>query len=231
MKRFLPAFVVLLLLSTQALGQKFTQPQKNTFKAHIAANTNTTSATALDGSTLPTPFVINTQHTSGDAEKERAIADWYNRNVTGTENQAFTTPNELWVPDVGIQALNAAIDWGTPIPHGLGGSPTVTEINTARTVKWLAWQSLTWNSKIDLTDGQQRAGVFNTWGTSPNATTDAIAAIGTGRKTPRRMERLFAGNAVGQAGIGGQIGRVCPTSLYGQTVTQAEINDIVLNGQ
>lgn len=209
---------------------QLTAAQKTTLKTHAAANTNTTSATALDGTALPTPFVVNAEYQSGDGEKERAIADWYNRAVTGSENQAFATPNALWVPDVAVQPINAAIDWGTPIPHGLGGSPTVTEINTARTVKWLAWQSLTWNSKVDLTDAQQRAGVFNTWGSSPNTTTDAIAAIGTGRKTPTRLERVFAGAAAGQAGIGGAIGRVCPATIYGQVITQADLHDAILNG-
>jgi hypothetical protein len=206
-----------------------TQAQKVTLKAHIAANTNTTPVLAADGTALPTPFVVNEQYQSGDSEKERAIAEWYNALVTGSENQAFATPNELWVPDVSIQPLNAAIAWGTDLPHGLTGSPSVTEQLLARVVKWLRWQSATWNSRIDLTDNQQRAVVFETFGNTPAATTVAIAAVGTGRKTPTRLERLFAGNAVGQAGIGGAIGRVCAVTI-GTKVTAPEISDAILNG-
>jgi hypothetical protein len=212
---------------------QLTPAQKQTFKVHATANTNTTPATAADGSPLTAPFVINTRLATNNADDERAIAEWYNAAVTGAENQAFATPNELWVREVEIQPLNAAIDWGTQIPHGLSGSPTVSEQYLARVYKMLAWQSLTWNSRLDMTDAQQRAGVMNTFNSvlnTPTATTTAIAAVGTGRKVPTRLERLFAGAAVGQAGVGGAIGRVCPASVYGQTVSQPDVHDALVNG-
>lgn len=201
-----------------------TQAQKNTLKAHLAANTNT----VLIGGQAT---AINVVTDAGD--NYLRVAEWYGAPVTGTESQPFATPNELWVPDVVVQSLNAAIDWGTQIPHGLGGSPTVSEQYLARVYKMLAWQSLTWNSRIDLTDTQQRAGVMNTFNSvlnTPTATTTAIAAVGTGRKVPTRFERLYAGAAVGQAGIGGAVGRVCPAGIYGGSLGESDVRDAILNG-
>ncbi len=201
-----------------------TQANKNTLKAHIAANTNTV---LIGGANV----AINAVTDAGD--NYLRVAEWYNALVTEAESQPFATPNELWVPDVPVQSLNAAVDWGTQIPHGLGGTPTVSEQYLARVYKMLAWQSLTWNSRLDMTDTQQRAGVMNTFNSTlntPTPTTTAIAAVGVGRKVPRRIERLFAGAAVGQAGVGGAVGRVCPTALYGYSLSEGDVRDAILNG-
>jgi hypothetical protein len=180
-----------------------TPAQLVTFKAHLAANTNTINAVAI--SALPNTVDAN-----------QLVADWYNGLALPGDSQPFTAPLNLWAPVVTIQQLNGAINWGQN-PAGTG--------DPAQTNSWLRWQSMCWQNQIDLTDAQVRSGVASVWGTA-SSTNTAIKAVGVGRKAGTRAELVFAGPSRGPNGNAADAdvalnGRV--SAFYGQRLDQSDV--------
>lgn len=100
------------------------------------------------------------------------VAAFYNSTATPTVN--------VWKPEVTITELNSVIDWVSM---------------TALTVeKQLAFQTMIWSFKIDMTDAQVRAGIDAIFG-NPSATRTGI--LNVGKKAASYIEAMFStGGAV-----------------------------------
>jgi hypothetical protein len=180
-----------------------TPAQLSTLKTHLLANTNTIGGVAIN-SLPPTP------------DNFFAIADWYNGVALAGDNQPFSAPLTVWNPNVTIDQLTAAINWG----QDPAGADTPT-----KTLAILKWQSMCWNNKIDMTDNQNRAGIASVWG-SASSSNSAIKAVGAGRKAATRFEMLFAGPSRGPNGAAADAdnalnGRVTP--FYWQRLFYTDI--------
>lgn len=222
---------------------QLTQTQKNTLKTHLNANTNLTPATDSNGQTLPNPFVIKDNLADRDPTKQNAIAEWYNGLALAGDNQPFSSLF-LWNPRVTEAMLSTAIDWTTDPPHGLGGSPTVSEQQLAIGNKWWLWDKLIgFKGYIDFTDAQARNAVTKVWGNigpvNTNSTTSSAIASETinplvAKLKGRRIELVFNSNAVG-AKTAWNAAVVCPkglngSAILGQNLTQSDVDDVLLNG-
>lgn len=163
--------------------------QLTTLKAHLAANTNEVGGTA-----------INALPNTGDANFD--IAQWYNGLATALDQRPFVNPLLVWRPLVTTLELARAIVWSA---QPVGGD------DTARIVAWLKWQSMTWDSRLDMTDTQVRQGVDDVWGAA-SATSNAIKAAG--RRSATRAELVFAGNGVGGARV---------TPFFDQKLTASDV--------
>lgn len=207
---------------------QLTSNQKTLLKSHLTANTNTIINVA-NGQ----PTAINTLISAPfNGENLQRIADWYAGLAVAGDNQAFTTRN-LWNPKTTIKLLNAAVRWQDLIPHDLGGSPTVDQQFLSRCEKWLRWQSMIWNQNegIDMTDAQVRAGVLAIFGdTVGPSTADSIGKVGCGKLDARRVEMVMAGSVVGAATNAWTGSRVCPPNVLGVTLSEADLEDTLLNG-
>lgn len=205
---------------------QLTPAQKTTLKTHLNANTNH----ALNTNTQFDYGAINTllaQPFNGSALQ--AVADWYNALATAGDNQPFANIN-LWNPSTSVALLKKAIDWATPPPHGLGGSPTVDQQQLAINNQWWRWDSMLRDGTLDMTDPQVRAGVLQVWGnvTSPSSA-NSIGAAGCGKQAGKRVELALAGVPVGNttAWAGAH---VCPTNVINQNLSEPDIEDLLLNG-
>lgn len=209
--------------------------QKTLVKTHMSLNTNL--ATLPDGST----FVIKDHYQERDATQQDAIAAWYNGNALAGDNQPFSNLF-VWNDQVTVAMLNKAIDWTTPPPHGLTGSPTTSEIQLAINNQWWRWDQMLKLGYIDMTDSQVRNGVLQVWGNVgvPNNNSTTSAAIGTelgtlcGKLNARRIELAINSNAVG-AKTAWNAAVVVPSGLNGARLLQApmtgsDVDDLVLNG-
>lgn len=217
--------------------------QKNTLKAHLSANTNTTPSVDSQGQPLITPFVINQGLAGRDSEKQRAIAEWYMGNALANDNQPFASLF-IWNPRVTEVMLSTAIDWSTVPPHGLGGSPTIDQQQLAIGNKWWLWDAMIGRKGyINFTDAQARNGVVAVWGNIGPANTNSTTSSAIGSETinplvaklnARRIELVFNSNAVGNK-TAWNAAIVCPTGLngspiLGQPLTANDIDDVLLNG-
>lgn len=168
-----------------------TNAQLQALKTHLAANTNTINGTA-----------INAMPNNADANFD--IAVWYGGLAQAGDSQPFGAPLLVWRPVVTTGEMAKAIVWSAQ-PAGAD--------DAARTVAWLKWQSMTWDSRLDMTDTQVRQGIADVWGAG-SATETALKATGCGRQAATRAEMVFAG-----AGVGGA--RVTP--FFGQRLTGSDI--------
>jgi len=216
-----------------------TQPEKTLLKAHMQANTNLTPATDANGNTLTTPFVINTRLNTRDPDDETAIAAWYNKSASLSDNQPFANIN-VWNPFVTLAALNSAINWSLA-PLAATASPSAGQITNA----WLQWQSMTWGGTsqnaicLDMSDPQVRKGVLNVWGdvASPG-NASLIAAIGCGQRVGTNAELVLANAVAGasQSSTGAYNDAhplkkdVYGNSLFNQKLTQPDVDDLLQFG-
>lgn len=205
-----------------------TAAQKTTLKAHLTANTDTVinivnGQAAAINTLLGAPF---------NTDNLQRIADWYNTLAAGSEAQSLGNRN-LWNPKTTIAQLNTAIRWQDLIPHDLGGSPTVDQQMLARNEKWMRWQSMTWNQNqgLDMTDSQVRQGVLAIFGDVAAASSAAsIGGTSCGKINGKRLEIVLSGGAVGAATNAWTAARLCPSNILGQTISEPEIEDLLLNG-
>lgn len=206
-----------------------TQAQKTTLKAHIALNTNTTPATAADGSALTTPFVVNTRKDSRNPDDQAAIAAWYNGLALAGDNQPFTNLN-LWNPNTTTALLKKAVDWTVAPPHGLAGTPSVTEIALTVNNKWWLWDAMLQDRSLDMTDPQVRGGVIQVWGDLASGTANNIGKTTCGKLAGKRIELALSGAPVGAVTNAWVGAHVCPTNVLGATLTQPDLDGVILNG-
>lgn len=193
--------------------------QQTTLRNHLAANTNTIPA-GFPWSGGFAGQAINTLANGPD--QNAAIAGWYGLTATAGDAQPFADSLNLWKPVVTITELNTAINWG----QDPAGATAADQTNS-----WLRWQSMCWNSTLDLTDPQVRSGVADVWG-SGSASNIAVKAVGVGRRAGTRFELLFAsvnrgpnGNAAsGTMADNGRVSQFFGQPLSGTDVAAARAN-------
>lgn len=209
---------------------QLTAAQRTTLKTHMTANTNSTPATAADGTPLVTPFVVNTRLATGNPDNERAIAEWYNATATAGGNQPFTSLL-VWNNRVTIAQLNAGIKWDVAAAGATAAD---------RSESWAVYQALVWGNNIDMTDAQVRKGVLRVFGDVANGSAAGVATAG-GQVTGRRLEIVLASNGGANATVGAQTAwgaAYKPVTLADGTVaangaallTQPDVSNILLNG-
>lgn len=206
---------------------QLTQQQRTTLKQHMAANTNTTPATAANGDVLTPPFVVNARLNTGNADDERAIAEWYNAPALGGDNQPFANLN-IWNPRTTVQQLNTARQWGTPA----AGADVPTQ-----TLNELTYQSMIWNMFIDFSDPQVRAGILACFGNVSPGNAASIGAVGCGKVAGRRVELTVAGTPIGASAPAWTAAHP-PAKLADGTqavggaalLSQPDVHDVLING-
>jgi hypothetical protein len=203
-----------------------TPAQKTTLKTHMQANTNVTALPGAGGQT----FVINTRLATLDPSDEGAIADWYGGVALAGDNQPFATLL-LWNPQTTVEQLNKAIDWTTPPPHGLGGSPTVDQQQLAINNQWWRWDQMTKRGAIDMTDAQVRNGVTQVWGNLASGTAANIGSATTlcGKAPGRRVDLALSPAAVGAKTAWSAV-CVCPANVFGQPLSGSDVDDVLRAG-
>lgn len=202
--------------------------QKTTLKAHMNANTNH----AINASTQQDYGTINTllgQPFNGD--KLQAVADWYNLPALAGDSQAFANLM-LWNPKTTEILLTAAMIWTQP-PHGLSGSPSVTEQQIAIGNQWWMWDALIGRKGyIDMTDPQNRQSVLNVWGPGSQTVVNIGVVSGAlcGKLLGRRLELALSPVPVGAVSGSWTGAHVCPPNVLGQSLSEADVEDLLLNG-
>ncbi len=212
---------------------QLTAAQKTSIKSHVAANTNITPATAADGTTLPTPFVVNTYSVNAqDAEKERAIAEWYNLTAGAGDNQAFAN-RLVWNPITSLRQINTAWD---PTADPVGATAA------DQTNNWLRWQTMCWAGTnldapcLDMSDPQIQAGVVKVWGDTSTSSANKIGKSPCGQRTGTNLELKLSAAPSGVTG-GGALANAHAVQkdaggsvIYGQKLTADMVHDLLLNG-
>lgn len=110
----------------------------------------------------PTLWANGTQQISNEE-----VAAFYNSTASPAVN--------VWKPEVTVQELNSAIAW--------------SDMVLISQEKQLAYQSMIWNFKIDMTDAQVRSGIDTIFGAG-SASKAGINNIG--KRNATYLEALFA---------------------------------------
>jgi hypothetical protein len=199
---------------------QLTQAQKTTLRTHMQANTNVTPTPGVGGAA----FAVNTRLATRNADDQQAIADWYNRTASAADKQPLAAPLTVWIPTfpvmdpAGGPNLNSAVNWQQPF----AGTASADQ-----TVSLLTYLAMTQGGGVDMTDQGVRKGLAQVFGTAgASATANAVGAAG--QRPGSTAELLLAGPGVGPNGLGTAAARRSP--VYGQTLTPADVEDILLNG-
>jgi hypothetical protein len=198
---------------------QLTQAQKTTLRAHMQANTNVTPTPGVGGAA----FAVNSRLATRNADDQQAIADWYNRTALATDKQPLPAPLAVWIPafpvmDPAGPNLNSAVNWQQPF----AGTQSADQ-----TVSLLTYLAMTQAGSVDMTDQGVRRGLAQVFGTAgASATANAVGAAG--QRPGTTAELLLAGGGAGPNGLGTAAARKSP--VFGQLLTAADVEDILLNG-